>query len=289
MHGGNGRLQRVGPKAALAQCSLSQRRSLGDLPVVPVGAVLFLEPHRVACCGTARGVAGVVPLHPREQAHQPGLAGHQAQRPAHPADRLNGQLAAQRCRAGIRQVAFAQDQVDHPPPAGQTGRPLGQDRLFVRDASRQDLGLGAHGPLCRRRCGDQEGRGDGLGRQTAARTQRDGDAHLFGQAGVAAGKDQAQAVAFDVLACVPLLLTAGCLLVGHRCGGFSHGGCRVDRDKVRLSPHFVDGLEAAHGYQPDPRVGRHAWGGPLLGRGDKGAVQRFFGGVHAAQQAHQRR
>ena len=98
VHRGDRRLQLVRAGAAPSERLLDQRRALGDLRVVPAGAVLVGQEHEVAAVVDTGVPAGVVQEHQREQSVDLGLVGHQ--RPQHPAqaDGLVAQLAADQLR-----------------------------------------------------------------------------------------------------------------------------------------------------------------------------------------------
>ena len=70
------------------------------LGLVPARAVLVLERHEVAGVVDARGAAGVVQQHEREQAERLGLVGHQLGERAGEADRLGAQALAHEVGAG---------------------------------------------------------------------------------------------------------------------------------------------------------------------------------------------
>ena len=77
------------------QGAVEHRPPGGDLRGVPQRAVLVGEQHEIAVT-EARGAAGVVQQHHRQQGVHLGLVGHQlGERPAEP-DRLGGQLVARR-------------------------------------------------------------------------------------------------------------------------------------------------------------------------------------------------
>ena len=67
MHGGDGRLQSIRTDAAGRQRLLHQAAAFRDLRVVPERSILVVEQHQFAVRGHARGAAGVVQQHQREQ------------------------------------------------------------------------------------------------------------------------------------------------------------------------------------------------------------------------------
>ena len=225
----------------LRQRSHSQRAAVGDRVAIPQRTILLFQRHQLARGRVARSAACVVQQQQRQQAQHFGfgdLALRLAQqRPQQPrqADGFVGQ------RRSVRRMPFVEHQVHHPQHAGQARRPLGRARHFVRDARRGDLGLGAHDALRQRGRGEQKGAGNRLGRQAADLAQRQRDARFFGQARMAAGEHQAQAVVFDRIALVDQLLAAR-RVVGHR---FSLFGGFVPTDEAFAAADAVDGLEPA--------------------------------------------
>ena len=95
------------------------------------------------------------------------------------------------------------------------------------------------------------------------------------------GEDQPQPVVFDALRIRP----------GRRIlDGDVHAAALILERIEPLAPaQTVDRFEPPGGHQPGSRVGWNAVAGPLLERGAKRIMERFFSGVEVADQPDQRR
>src|ERR1700679_1017476 len=109
------------------------------------------------------------------------------------------------------------------------------DWHLVRNRLIADESLGAHDALSKRSRRDEKCPCDLLGRQTADFAQGERNLTFRRQSRVAAGKDQAEAIIFDLLVTEGLFVNA-CLDVGSKISL-----CSVE---VRAPAHPVDRLEA---------------------------------------------
>ena len=208
--------------AVAGQGCLQDAHALGDLGVVPSGAVLFVEGDQCAVLVDARGAAGVVQQHQREQPGDLGLVAGQRQLPGE-ADRFGGQVDP----AG---VALVEDQVQH----AQHDR----DVAGLRERLAADRPLRAADALRHRRLGNQERLGNLSGRQPADGAQRERDRRRRAQRRMAAQEQQQQRV-------VGRLGRSGLGLVTQ------HFLAPAPR---RLGSPRVDQLAARDGEQPALRV-----------------------------------
>jgi hypothetical protein len=95
--------------------------------------------------------------------------------------------------------AFVEDEVDHFEHGGQTGGELGAAGNFEEDMGLGEGALGADDALGDGRGGDEEGPRDLLGRQAAEQPQRERDARLGGEHGMAGREHEAQKIVADVV------------------------------------------------------------------------------------------
>ena len=197
------------------------------------------------------------------------------------ADRLGGQVDSRERLARRRRIAFVEDEIDHAQHAREALGQFVRPRHLVGDAGVADLRLRAHDALRQRGRGEQECLRDFLGREAAHFAQRERHLRLRRERGMAAGEDEAQPIVFDDL---------GVPRRGRVVGdGLDLVGDIVDRIEPGVPADAVDGLEASGGHEPRARIRRHAIARPLLERGAKGVVQRFFGEIEVAEQANERR
>jgi hypothetical protein len=159
-------------------------------------------------------------------------------------------------------------------------RKFGSRRDLVRDLRVADFPLGANDALRQGWRGNQESARDLLGLQATNFSQREGDACIGGEGGVATCKNEPE----------PVILQAVVVEVrSERCAGLQlFGGCGERRIESRASPEPVYCLEAAGGDEPGARILRHAVAWPRVERGGEGIVQRLLGCIKAAEEADQR-
>ena len=141
-------------RAGEARCGQEPHR-LGDLVVVPAGAVLVGEQHQPPVAH-ARVTARVLQEHQRQQRDQGGLVGPQGQHHPHQPDRLPGELGAEQVGAGAGGVAGGEGEVGG---LRERVEPVGQDggvRDGERDAGTDDALLGAGDPGRHRGLRDEE-------------------------------------------------------------------------------------------------------------------------------------
>ena len=118
MHRGDGGLEGVRTRAARFERPSYQRRPFLYLRLVPSRAVLLLERNQDASSGGARGAAGIMQHHEREQTDGFGLGQQVDKQPSQP-DRLGREV-------GAREVALVEDEIDDVQDAGQALGELGK-------------------------------------------------------------------------------------------------------------------------------------------------------------------
>ena len=135
MLGGDPRLEGVRRSLhrhrAAQRLGVEQALCLGDLVVVPAGAVLVGEQHEPTVADP-RVAARVLEQHQREQRHQHGLVGPQPEHDPDEADGLARDVGAQQVGAGAGGVAGGEREVgrlrDGVEPVGQHGLRRGRRR-----------------------------------------------------------------------------------------------------------------------------------------------------------------
>ena len=221
--------------------------------------------------------------HQRQQPERLRLVGHQrAQQPREP-DRLGAQLAAHQRVARGRGVALVEDQVQRRQHRAEPRRQVGVARDLVGDPGAADLGLGAHDALRHRALGDQEGARHLAGGQPAEQPQRQRDARLLSQRGVAAGEDQPQALVGD--RAHGLVVLVGLVRPGQR---LQPRELLSSRRRAPLGPQPVDRAVARRGDDPRRRVGGDAVARPALERDRARVLDRLLGAVEVAERAGER-
>ena len=145
--------------------------------------------------------------------------------------------------------------------------------------------FGADDALRDRGFGHQVGAGDLVGRQAAQKLQRERDARVGGQHGMAGSEDQPQEVVAD-------LVGTGRV---ERVNEIRHDqrllGLEVLADLVQLGlQHLVAAqpVECAilgRGHEPGAGLVRHALGGPMLQGGDQRVLRQFLGHSDVAHHA----
>ena len=178
----------------------------------------------------------------REQAEHLGLVGHEDREQLREPRRLVAEVAADELVARRRRVALVEDQVEHGEHRAQALRQQVVGRDAERDARVADLPLRAHEPLRERRLRDEERARDLRRAQTADLVQRQRDARLGRERGVAAGEDEAQPLVGD-RAHVVLLLGSQLLESREELG--------LPRERA-LAPDAVD--RAVSRRRDDPRA-----------------------------------
>src|SRR5437773_6351158 len=257
-------LQCKGPESSRRQGALDQRNAFLYLRLIPSGPVLLLERDQLTRSGRTGRAPGVMQQHQREQSHRLGL-GKQVDEKASQADRLGREV-------GASEVALIEDEIDDVQHARETireGRTLGD---VVGDPGVADLGLGANDALGQRRRGDEKGRRDLLGRESANLAQRHGDLCIGIQCRVTAGENEAKAVIYHVV-----VLDLGSLLrYIEFTGGFG---------PALAQP--ADRTEASRRNQPGPRAGRYAFYRPALDRRRERILKRLLGEIEVAEETNQ--
>jgi hypothetical protein len=175
VHGGNRRLQLIGPDRPSRQGPAYQRNALSDRIVVPEAAVLVRQRDQLAAGAGARRSPCVCQEHQREQARDLAVVGEQPVDDASEPDRFAGQLGALEVGAGTGRISLVEDQVEHLQHGSQPLLPLPIGRHPKGRTGRLDAVLGAADALCHGRLGHQESVRDLDRRQPAdsAEGQRD--------------------------------------------------------------------------------------------------------------------
>ena len=135
--------------------------------------------------------------HQREQAERLRLVGHQDGEQLREPDRLLAEVGADVLAAAARRVALVEDEIQD---GEHRAKPLWEHVVgwdAERDPGIADLPLRADEPLRHRRLGDEEGACDLGRRQAGDLAERQRDAGLRGERGVAAGEDEREAVVGD--------------------------------------------------------------------------------------------
>jgi hypothetical protein len=133
----------------------------------------------------------------REQPQRLGLVRHEDGEQLAQADGLVAEVAAHEPVAAGRRVALVEEQVDD----GEHGaEALGEQVVRGHakgDARLADAPLGAHEPLRKRRLGDEEGARDLTRGEAGHLAQREREARLGRQRGMAAGEDEREPLVGD--------------------------------------------------------------------------------------------
>ena len=278
----DGRLQGEAPRgAAHPQRPLDAGGAARDRLAVPEAPVLVGQQHQRAVVAGARGAAGVVQRHQREQAGRLGLVGHQAGQDRRQADRLLGQVVAAQGRAGGRDVALGEDQrEDREDDVEPVGQPVARGHL-ERDAGVADLALGPDEALADRRDGQQQRARDLGDGQPGDQAQGQRHLGLAGQGRMAAGEDEPQALVGD-------LVVADA--VGDHLGrprlDLARPG-RLGRAPGALAAQAVDGAVARGGDDPGEGGIGDPVARPALERGGVRVLQRVLGAVDVAEDARE--
>jgi hypothetical protein len=249
---------------------------------IPARAVLVGEQHGLAPGTDPRAQPRSLKLHQGQQAVDLRLAVHQRGEDASEAQGVLAQRRPNPVLAGGRRVALVEDQVDDLEHGGQAVGQLVAAGDLERHVGLGERALGADDALRDGRLRDEERSRDLRRRQAAQQAQRQRDARVAGEDGVAGQEDQAQDVVLhvvdlcDEVGLVELLedleLAPDQLLLA------------LQRD---AAAQRVDAAALGGGHQPGPRVVRYARAGPLLERGDERVLGQVLGHRHVADDASQ--
>src|SRR5581483_8342343 len=175
------------------------RETATDQKVVPAGAVLIEEEDRLSAGTDPRPQARRLDLHESDEAVDLGFVGGELGEDPSEAERLFAERRTDPVRAARRAVAFVEDEVDHLEHGCQTCGELSSAWDLERDALLGERPLRSHDPLRDRRLRDQERSRDLFGREATEETEREGDARVAREHGVAAREDEAEEVVADLV------------------------------------------------------------------------------------------
>ena len=249
---------------------------LGDLVVVPAGAVLVGEEHQ-ATVAHACVAPGVLEQHQGEQGDECRLVGTQAEHDPHQADRLAGQVGAQQVGSGAGGVAGREGEVGGLRDDVEAVRQHRRVRDGERDARADDALLGPGDPRRHGRLGHQEEPGDVDRRHAHHQAEGQRARRLRRECGVGAHQHQAQDVVLDEAAAVGH--RAGALLVAFDVG--EEQGQLAPRDLLGAQPVEHPATRGRH--QPAGRVVGHAVVRPGAARRLDGVAERVLDQVEPTE------
>jgi hypothetical protein len=277
-------LQRVEARGPSERFGAGERReTAADEQTVPSRAVLVHQQHGLAVEPEARVRARCLDLHERDQAVHLRLARHQLREDAAEAKRVGAELGPLPRVARGRRVPLVEDEVDdleHRREALLERRAPGR---LERDLGLGERPLGAHDPLRDRRLRDEERARDLVGREAAEQAQRQRDARLGREHGVARDEDEAQEVVAHVVVDGLFDRLAPALFLGL--GVVPH---RLLRALGELAAaQAVDGAVLRRRHEPRAGVVGHARLGPLLERRHERVLRELLGEADVAHHARE--
>jgi len=176
---------------------LERREPATDEEPVPARTVLVRQQDGLAAGSDARVEPRRLDLHQRDESMHLGLARHEPGDDAAEPKRVVAERGPHPVVAGRRGVALVEDQVDDLEYRGQAGREVGAARDLERDAFLRERPLRANDALRDRRFGDEERARDLVRREAAEETERQRDAGLGREHGMARDEDEAEEVVAD--------------------------------------------------------------------------------------------
>ena len=189
-----------GPGDGFSACARVERREpAADQQLVPAGAVLIQQQHRLAIGPAPRGEARGLDLHERHEAVHLRLGGRQLGEDAAQAQRLLAELRAHPVIACRRRVSLVENEVDDRQHRGQPLGKLCPARDFEGHALFGQRALGAHDALGDGRLRNEESARDLLGLQAGDEPQGQGHLRLPAEQRMAGGEHQPQQVVADVV------------------------------------------------------------------------------------------
>ena len=278
VHRGNRGLERVGTEPPRAERAGQPRRAFGNLIAVPAAAVLRVEQHELAGRRCPCRPTRLLQQHERQKSLGLGVRQQVDQQSPEAKGFARERVVGHR-GAGRRRIALVEHEVDDVEHRVEPLRKLRSLGHLIRKARVANLRLGANDPLRDGGGAHEKGPRDFLGGEPAHFTQRERDAGIRRERGMAAREDQAQ----------PIVLDRG-RVFGRRMVD-ARLELRGQRDQRAIesppSAQGVDGFEAARGHEPRHRIGRHALRGPLLDGRDERVVQRLLGQVEVPEEANE--
>ena len=239
-----------------------QARRLGDLVVVPAGAVLVGEQHQPAVVDP--GVAaGVLEQHQGQQGEEGRLVGAQTEDDADQPDGLAGEVRPEQVRTGAGGVPGREGEVRDLRDGVETLREDGGVGHGERDAGPHDPLLGAGDPGRHGRLGHEEQPCHVCGRDAEHQPEAERGRRLRGERRVRAHQHQPQHVVLDD--------PAG---VGHRHTTLATPD-RIGLQERQLAPGHLLGAEPV---EHPPPGGGHQPAGGVVGR--PGGRPGPLGGLH---------
>ena len=219
-----------------------QPGALVDHRGIPQAAVLVFQRDGAAMVIDPGRTSGVSEQHEREQASDPGLAGHQPVQDTGEPDGLVHQIAPHQVVVAGGRVALGEDEVDDVQNQAQTAFELVRAGHAERDAALLDLALAAGQALGHGRRRDQEGLGDLSGAEARDVAQGESGLRVQVESGVTAREHELQPVVGDVL------------VLGDRLGAAGRIGIGVQRGELGgqrgVPPDTVERLAPRRGGQP---------------------------------------
>ena len=260
-----------------AKRCLDERASFVDLRAIPPRAVLVLEENDFAVGRGASVSARVVEEHQREEPARRRLLRHPREQQPAQANRLCAKLSPDQHVAIARRVAFREDEVDHRHHRLEALESMFFGRDAERDPRVADLALRANQALRHGRGRHQKGVGDGLRREAAKRTEREGHLGFERESGMAASKDEAKLVVLEgngvILGGASRSLFLGLLRRGERGLLSVEGG---------PTPQSIDGLVTRRPGEPAFGSLRYSIGFPLLDGHRESILQGVLGEIEVA-------
>ena len=251
MIAGDHGLQLKPPRRETAHRGIQDEVGFLDQSEIPASAILIFQQHEDSAAEPGRQPRLRIQLE-REQSFDLGVAGHLGKHGEGQPQRLIDEVHARPGAATAGKVALVEHQIDDTENHIEALAQILGDRQG--DAGIPNLALRAHDPLRDGRLGDQQGRGDLVGRQAAHQAQRERDLRLGCQRRVTAEQDEPQPFVTDASEFnhgIHLLLTRvaeGIMTFGgqHREVGCIPGA--PERSLLTADP--VDSAIAGHRVEP---------------------------------------
>jgi hypothetical protein len=193
------RLKSVGAEAAQRFRAGERGESPPDEELIPTGAVLIQQEHRLARGSHTGAEPRGLDLHQRHQAVHFRLPRREPRQDSPQTQRLFTERRPHPVVAGGGGIAFVEDQVDDLQHRRQPRRQLVASRHLERHPRLGEGPLGAHDALRQRRLRDEEGARDLLGGEPSEEPERERHAGFSRQHRVAGDEDEAQQVVADLI------------------------------------------------------------------------------------------
>ena len=184
--------------------------------------------------------------------------------------------------AGGGRVALVEDEVDDVAHRGESLGELRPAGHLERQPGLAERPLRPDDPLRDRRLRDEESTGDLDGRQSAEQPQRQRDAALDRQHGIAGDQDETQHVVAHSVVDLRLEVRIDPLALD-----LERRQALVLACDERAAPDHVDRTVARHGLEPGPRTVRDARLRPLFERSDERVLRELLGHADVTHDAHE--